>query len=123
MQEQEFFQSANVHVTRSRFVVFGQTYAMSGVTSVKASAVNPSRSAPLLIGGLGLVLLFTGVTSMLIFGAALIGGAALFWASQKPEYFVSLSVASGEVRALRSKDREFIGDVVQALNDCIVARG
>lgn len=123
MQEHEFFRSENVLVSQTRFVTFGQTYAMSGVTSVKASSVNPSRTGPLIIGGLGIILLFSGVTSMLIFGAVLLGCAAFIWSVQKPDYFVSLSVASGEVRALNSKDPQFIGDVIQALNECIIARG
>ena len=123
MQEHEFFRSENVMVSQTRFVTFGQTYAMSGVTSVKASSVSPSRTGPLIVGGIGMLCLFAGSAGPLIFGAILLAIAALIWASQKPEYFVSLSVASGEVRALKSKDPRFIGDVIQALNECIVARG
>jgi hypothetical protein len=69
------------------------------------------------------ICLFAGSAGALIFGAILLAIAALIWVSQKPEYFVSLSVASGEVRALRSTDPQFIGDVIQALNECIIARG
>ena len=123
MQEHEFFRSENVLVSQTRFVTFGQTYAMSGVTSVKASSVRPSRTGPLVVGGIGVICLFAGSAGALIFGAILLAIAALIWVSQKPEYFVSLSVASGEVRALRSKDPQFIGDVIQALNECIIARG
>jgi hypothetical protein len=123
MQEHEFFRSENVLVSQTRFVTFGQTYAMSGVTSVKASSVSPSRTAPLVIGGIGVLCLFGGSTGVLVFGVALLAIAALIWASQKPEYFVSLSVASGEVRALKSRDPQFVNNVIQALNDCIIARG
>lgn len=123
MQEHEFFRSENVLVSQTRFVTFGQTYAMSGVTSVKASSVQPSRLAPLAIGGFGLLCLFTGATGPLIFGTVLLAVAALIWVSQKPEHFVSLSVASGEVRALKSRDPQFVNDVIRALNDCIIARG
>jgi len=123
MQEHEFFRSQNVLVSQTRFVTFGQTYAMSGVTSVKASSVSPSRTGPLVVGGIGVLCLFAGSAGALIFGAILLAIAALIWVGQKPEYFVSLSVASGEVRALKSKDPQFIGDVIQALNECIIARG
>lgn len=122
MQEQEFFSSENVYVSLTRFVAFGQTYAMSGVTSVKSSEVAPSRLVPILMGGAALLCCLAGFNGILL-GVVLFGLAAWIWGMQKPEYFVMLSVSSGEVRALKSDDRQYISGVVQALNDCIVARG
>jgi hypothetical protein len=40
----------------------------------------------------------------------------------KADHSVLLSVSSGEVRALTSKDGEFIGRVISALNSAIVFR-
>jgi hypothetical protein len=122
MQEQEFFSSENVYVSLTRFVAFGQTYAMSGVTSVKATEVHPGRLLPILMGGIG-ILCFMGDGGAMVLGTLLVLLAAALWLLQKPEYFVTLSVSSGEVRALKSDDREFISKVIQALNDSIVARG
>jgi hypothetical protein len=41
----------------------------------------------------------------------------------KSEYSVILNTSSGEAEALKSKDREFIENVVSALNQAIIARG
>lgn len=122
MQEQEFFNSPNVYVSLTRFVVFDQTYAMSGVTSVKTSATEPSRTWPVVLGLIG-VLCFLAGSGGIVWGLMMLALAAGIWVKQKPEYFVVLNSSSGEARALKSHDREFIGGVVKALNECIVARG
>jgi hypothetical protein len=123
MNEQIFFSSGEVSVSLTRFIVFGQTYAMSGVTSVRTNQVNPSRTLPFLLLLAGIGLMFAGSANAFGFGLVLLLVGGAIWAIQKPQYFVLLSSASGETRALKSKDREYVGSVVQALNDCIVARG
>lgn len=123
MEEREFFAGENVYVSLTRFVVFGKTYAMSGVTSVKASEVPPSRGGPLFLGLAGLMCFTGDGVSWTGLGIVLLGLAAWVWIMQRPEYFILLSTASGEVQALKSQDRQYISEVVQALNDCIVARG
>lgn len=122
MEDREFFSSDSVYVSLTRFVVFGQTYAMSGVTSVRATRIGPNRFLPIIVVLIGVFFLRSG-GNWIIFGLAMIGAAIWLWKLQTPEYVVLLSSASGEMRALRSEDLEYITDVVQALNDCIVARG
>jgi hypothetical protein len=122
MEDREFFSGENVYVSLTRFIVSGQTYAMSGITSVRAAQINPSRLGPILMGFIGLLCLFAGGNAIAV-GGILVLGAFGIWHLQAPEYMVVLSSASGEVRALKSHDRAYISDVVQALNDCIVARG
>lgn len=41
---------------------------------------------------------------------------------QKSNFAVILFTAGGEVRAIESKDSDFIGDVLEALNNAIVTR-
>ena len=122
MEEREFFSSDNVYVSLTRFVVFGKTYAMSGVTSVKASSINPSRFWPVSLIIIGVLLLLVGGNAI-IFGLCSLALAVCLWITQRPEYVVMLSLSSGEAQALRSRDRDYVASVVQALNDCIVARG
>lgn len=121
-QEREFFASEDVYVSLTRFIVFGQTYAMSGVTSVKAHTVTPSRFWPVITFLIALVCFFAGGKGI-IFGLTMLALGALLWIAQRPEHMILLSTSSGEVQALQSTDREYISSVVQALNDCIVARG
>lgn len=122
MDEKTFFSSGDVSVTNARFMAKGQTYAMSGVTSVKSFRQNPSRKGPLILGFIGL-LAMTGGGGALLVGLLIVGGAIAWWFSQKPEFSVLLSSASGEVKALASPDGDFISKVVGGLNDAIVHRG
>jgi hypothetical protein len=122
MEEKTFFSGGDVSVTNARFMAKGQTYAMSGVTSVKSFQQNPSRKGPIILGILGLLIMAVGGTGLLV-GLVVIGAAVAWWFSQKPEFSVLLSSASGEVKALASQDGDFISKVVGALNDAIVHRG
>lgn len=122
MQEREFFSSENVYVSQTRFVVLGQTYAMSGVTSVKAHMAATSHFWPMSLIIVAFFCFIAGGAGI-IFGLLLLMLAGVLWATQKQEHVILLSTSSGEVQALRSQDREFISAVVQALNDCIIARG
>ena len=122
MEERNFFNEGGVSVTNARFIAQGQTYAMSGVTSVKTFRKDPSRVGPIILGVVGLACL-AGGGSASAFGIVLILVAGALFVLMKPEFSVLLSSASGEAKALSSKDGDFIGKVVSALNDAIVHRG
>ena len=133
MAEQTFFSSENVTVTQARFIVGGQTYAMQGVTSVRRSLVQPSKFWPiitLLLGVIAVLVSFAlfsnsigaGIVFLLI-GAGFIAGGVFWLRSLKATHFVILNSASGESRALWSKNEPYIAQVVDALNNAIIARG
>ncbi|KGI79240.1 DUF6232 family protein [Oleiagrimonas soli] len=122
MEEKFFFNQGGVSVSNARFMVRGQTYAMNGVTSVKQSVRHPSRLLPIVLGILGLILLFGG-SSGVMWGLIALSIAALWWFSQKSEWIVVLNSASGETQALTSKDRRYIDGVIEALNQSIIHRG
>ncbi|WP_375507863.1 DUF6232 family protein [uncultured Caballeronia sp.] len=120
--EQVFLNEQGVVITSSRFVLPGsQTFAMSGVTAVRAHEEKPNRIGALLL--------------ILFGGAALLNKANIWWVvvpivlgvllfiAQKPMYFVVLSTASGETQALKDRSRTWINKIVSALTDCIVFRG
>ena len=120
MTEKEFLKEGDVTVTNSRFIVPGQTYAMSGITSVKSVKKNPSKALPIILIVLGIIFLAADVP---LVGIILIGLGIAILILNKPQYIVILSSASGETEALTSKNKEFITRVINALNDAIVARG
>ena len=98
MDEHVFLKEKGVTVTNARFITYGKTQVLAGITSVAV--------------GSGL---FMGLIS---------AGLGIFWlAMQKSVYIVQLESASGKVDALESKDKDFIFRVVDALNNAIVARG
>jgi hypothetical protein len=127
-EEKSFFNEGGVSVTNARFIAQGQTYAMSGITSVKSFQEDPSRKGPIILGIIGVLGTLGAFSSNSVGGGIImallfIGGAIAWWIYQKPEYSVLLSSASGEAKALASKDGQFISNVVNALNDAIVHRG
>jgi hypothetical protein len=122
MQETTFLAGNDVSVTNARFIAQGQTYAMSGITSVQSFRQDPSRKGPIILAIVGGLALLGGGTSSVV-GLLLMAGAAAWWLTTKPEYSVLLNSASGEAKALASKDGQFIAKVVNALNEAIVHRG
>ena len=133
MAEQTFFSSENVTVTQARFIVDGQTYAMQGVTSVRRSLVQPSKLWPIITVLLGVIAVLVsfalfsnsigaGIVFLLI-GAGFIAGGVFWFRSLKATHFVILNSASGESRALWSTNEPYIAQVVDALNNAIIARG
>jgi len=119
--EKVYFEEGSVTVTKARFIVPAQTYAMSGITSVKAAVDQPLKG-PAILCGIGLLMLFFGEVSLIVIGLLLIAGA-IFWYIKGKKHIVVLSSASGEAEALSSTDASFIGRIIAALNDAIVDRG
>jgi hypothetical protein len=119
--ERVFLEERAIRVTNARFIVPGNTFAMSGVTSVKHLEKDRSVIAGyvLIIAGVFLSLLPTLIAMGVIF---ILGGALYLWKC-KGKFDVRLQTASGEIKALTSNDKEFVRRVVYALNEAIVYRG
>lgn len=127
MAEETFFNEGDVKVTSARFVIPAQTYALSGVTSVKNLKEEPSKKWPIILIIIGVIILLAGLSGKeaagIIFGLIAAGGGIAWFVLNKPLYHVVLSSASGEVRSLSSKDSDYISRVINALNDAIIHRG
>ena len=118
-EEKVFFESGDVKVTSSRFITYGKTQALAGITAVSSHYQSPNRMGPIILGIVGLVCFaFSWLVAII-----LIALAVLWWVMQKTVYFVRLESASGAADALSSNDKDFIFQVVDALNDAIVHRG
>lgn len=122
MEEKIFFEQNGVSVSNARFIVHGQTYAMNGVTSVKQGVNNPSRLGPIILGIVGAGAIFSG-SNGIIWGGILLALAAFWWVKQKPEWVVVLNSSSGEAQALKSKDKVYIDEIINSLNQSIIHRG
>lgn len=121
MEEKMFLEAGNVSVSNSRFIVSGQTYAMSNVTSVKTGIEEAKKGAGISITLVGLFVLF-GIPSIL-WGIVIIVVGVLAFMGAKNKYSVVLSTSSGENKALTSEDETHIKNIVSALNESIVSRG
>ena len=122
MEEKVFLEEGGVTVTNARFIVPAQTYAMSGITSVKSYEKKPSRRGPITLIVIGGIAVLSGKDA-LAGGIILLVLALLWWVLSKTEFQVKLSTASGEATALRSKNSSWIRRVVNALNEAIIHRG
>jgi hypothetical protein len=119
MEERTFFEYEDVKVTNARFISGGQTFAMNNVTSVKPYIEKPSRVA-------GIIVLLIGIGVMSnSFGVGLViaAGAAIYLWSQKTVFHVLLATSAGETKALKTYQREYLDQVIGALNNAIVYRG
>jgi len=114
--------TADVKVTNARFIVDKQTYAINGVTSVMTASKAPNRISPLMVGLLGLFLLFGNMGGVIV-GLTMIGTAIWIWLKQRSTHIVVLRSSSGEAKALVSKDANAVQRVVDALNDALIHRG
>jgi hypothetical protein len=123
MSETIFFESGGVKVTNARFIVRAQTYAMSGVTSVKTSVAPPNRGGLLAAVAVGILMTIGLGGSAKILGLAVAAVAVWLLTQQKSTYAVFLHSASGEVNALADTDESYINGVVNALNEALVHRG
>lgn len=119
MDEKVFFEMGDVKVTNARFVSRGQTYAMSNVTSVKTFVEEPKRFWPILILIFGVLALLSATTLGVI--CIIVSGIWLY--TQKTLYHIKLATASGETSALVAEKREYVDQIVAALNEAIVHRG
>ncbi len=119
MEEKTFFERKGVKVTNARFVVDGQTFAISNITSVK-----PLEEPPKRLGGVLLLLCgFITLTQNAFFGVPVIALVSYYLYKQKPTYHVMLRTSGGENKALTTHQRDDLNKVVEALNEAIVHRG
>jgi len=144
--ESVFFQSGNILVTNTRFSVGTKTFAMRGITSVELVETDEyveadtgdkaAKGVVKALGGIGLGLIVCGLLCWLIAGfpfwffvvsgiagCCLFVIAALLFSQRKQGFKIVLRTSGGEVTALTNSDRNFVSQIVQALNNSIIALG
>lgn len=120
MEERTFFEYDDVKVTNARFISGGQTFAMNNVTSVKPYEKKPSRVGGIIAVAFGAIMF---LNSSFMIGIVIMAAAAYFLYQQKTVYHVLLSTSAGETTALVTYQRDYLNQVISALNDAIVHRG
>lgn len=129
-QDETLHSDANVSVTTTRVIVRGTTYALRNITSVRMAFTPPKMGCSIALLIFGILLLLSALVSfsrdigsgivVLLFAGAMIGGAILWMRSLKNEYHVFIASSSGEANALSSKDRAYIEQIVNSINDAMV---
>ncbi|MDQ2996780.1 MAG: DUF6232 family protein [Chloroflexota bacterium] len=128
--ETVFYSVKDTQVTNTRLIVEAKTYAIARIRSVAMSIKKPNRIRPvwiaLLIGIMGPFVLrsvipitILGIPTFII--APVVGLGIAVWL--KPRYSVVIGLGRGqEMDVLASKDRNFIEQVVNAINHAIINR-
>ncbi len=114
-----FFDEGGIIVTKTRFVARSQTFAMSGITSVRGIETPPSRGGLVFLLIIGLLMIFASP----FVGVPIIILAAVCLYFQKSTFSVSITTAGGEVAAYTSTSGPFIARVIDALTQAFIARG
>jgi hypothetical protein len=135
--EECFLNEGGITVTKTRFMVHGQTYALANITSVSAAKIPAKRGGAQFFLVVGILASALGVLAIAM-GDSDVRGAALFLVAVglviagvaiialrglKDTYAVILNTAGSEMKTCVSRDPGFISRVVAALNEAIVARG
>ena len=117
--DEVFFSEGGILVSKTRFVVDSQIFALAGITSVRGVETPPNRTFPIILLLLGAV---SFVVSVWLAAALLI--LSIAWLLlQKAAFTIVLTTASGEVKVYKSNDSAFILRIVRAVTEAIVARG
>lgn len=121
MQETIFLddKSLDVLVTSTRVRTGLKTYALNNVTSVALNEIKPKYTLQIILIVIGLIVLFNSV----IPGAVLIALGMAWIYFEKPEYTVQINSNSGEAAAYKSKNRDEVEKIVDAVNKAIIHRG
>ena len=124
MAEQIFFENKEVKITSARAIFNNQTHTLSGITSVSGVKMNTAAAKIVYVLCLLLVISMFGTGDWAYLYIPLII-AALVWITNKflVKYVIVFSSSSGKVNAFHSRNKQFIAEIVKAINDAIVHRG
>jgi hypothetical protein len=116
-----------IRITSTRAIIDNKTYSMANVSSVARGRVPASYGGAIVMMMIGLLLALggfggssieLGVTGLLVLVVGIVIAASL-----KDTWTVRITAASGEMDALRSKNKQYVDTVVNAINEAIVGRG
>lgn len=131
MREIYFYDDKKVAVTNHRFIIGNETYAMHHITSVKRGETLADRGLPSLITLAGFAIIAYDLYRLFKFGTdfkllilgvlVLLIGITMFLNS-KDEYSVIIKTSAGEDQPVSHTSKDYIDEIVQALNTSIVSR-
>ena len=131
-EDHVFLDEGGILVTKTRFVSGAQTFALASISSVRGVEIPPSRSGPIFVVCLGILMAALGIgygsggllcILLCIISVACIAVGVAMLCLQKTVFSVMLTTSGGEVAAYTSRDKEFIARVINALTEAIIARG
>ncbi len=124
-EEFVIYDKGNIKITNLRAVFGPKTFSISNITSVEMQKNEPSSTMIFMLVILGFCLIFFGFPEIvyIFFGVVCIALFVLAYRAQKISWIVSLTTASGEVKAFEDFDQPMIKEIVDALNTAIIQKG
>lgn len=127
MEEKVFYENGNNKVTNARFIAGAQTYALSGITSVRMAEQAAKYKIHAMIAGALVAMAGLGQFSESFFTGLIVVaiGAGIIWFGKNMQttYHVVTVSSGGESQALSSTDQTLISSIVNAINEAMVHRG
>jgi hypothetical protein len=120
MKEVCFFQNHTVIVTQSRFIVSRNVYEIKNISAVKVEPIKSNEKIKFVLMIIGFLLIF--FNGFKLIGISLFFIAFLSLYLKEKIFAVHLVTNSGETDGLISKDREYIEQVVKAINSAMWAQ-
>ena len=126
------FAQGNVTVSQTRFVVSGDTYVMSNISSCRTrytEEVDDGMKGLLwlaVVASLAVGVVLAIAVHLALGGLIAIAGMVAAFVFIKPKYqfhHLYIGTNSGEIEAISSRDEDYINQIERAVNDAIVARG
>lgn len=121
MEETTLYQNGSVLVTQSRYIVGSKTFAMRNISSVQIGIIPANRTLGIILIAGGILLAFAQEVRTLGIILAAIGGIYAY--AQKDKFTVRISTNSGESDSIISNNRDYIQEIVNALNNAIIHQG
>jgi len=130
-KEETIHSDSEVTVTTMRVIIHGTTYALRNITSVRMTSTRSGFGCAvvllicLVIFPLFFALFAISASVGIGFFALIVAAAIIAWQLRRLQrsrttYHVAISSASGEAKALSSKDQAYIQNIVKSINDAIV---
>jgi|TARA_X000000368_G_scaffold352626_1_gene293494 hypothetical protein len=127
MSEKVFFNENGYLVTNVRFEVPGQTYVMSGISSVKVAEKKKRKIKPIGLICFGFLLVYGGATELGVdaacFGLVIVLLGGLWLRTKKTIYYLIITTGATERRGVSSTNRKFMQSLRAALTNAIIDRG
>jgi len=130
-REHCFYQHEQILVTNARFQVGNAMYPINGITAVAVASCYPNKNLGGGIGLIGMPFLFLGLLVLAGSGAPagviLLAIAAVpigvgIWIASKMEWTVQIATAGTQLHSVRHKNREYVANIVAALQQAIASR-
>lgn len=116
------YESDSVIVEKTRYVVDGTTYPVSSIVAVAATSEEFGSWVTLIIA---VFIGFVGFKELSLAGivVGIIAFGYAYYKRPRKEYYVEISTAAGRRETFASTDKTEVFDIVEAINNAIVARG